>query len=246
MNKLLIVAMSVMIAMSLVAIADADNDFIHHPLLNDWTGMYAGVNGGVILTHAQLKSHQLGFTNTSATCNTHSNFSTPFTGLQLGYLYHIQNDLVSGIEANVSVNAHQKEVLGCHSDINPNIYDHFIFRNQMQSSIKGRVGRPISWNKNPFLPYLTLGASFANVELAYNNEGGDYYSKRRIQAGWLVGTGLEWSFKPRWSFRAEYDYVGYGHLNLKIPSVYGLLDADGKGRVNLNSSNMVVALNYWL
>lgn len=239
MKKLSRLAKSVMIAMSMIGIAHADN--------NNWTGLYAGVDAGLAFNNAQLTSQQLGFTNPSETCNQNSDFSTLSPGIQLGYLYQFPNDFVSGVEVNATFNKYQKHTFNCSSEFNPEVYDRFKFRNQMQTSIKGRVGHVEEWNKNRFLPYLTLGASFAKVGLSYENEGGDYYSDTNTQLGWLIGGGVEWAFMEHWSLRAEYYFVDYGNaINLDIPTVYGLDDSNGNGHVDLSSNNIVLALNYWV
>jgi len=238
MNKLLVMAKCVVITMSMMGIAYADNT---------WTGFYAGVNAGSAFNHVQLKSQQLGFTDTSENCNTSSDFSTFFPGIQLGFMHQFPNDLVSGIEANITVNTNQKKTFKCSCPENPDVSDRFSFRNQMQNSIKGRVGRALDWNKNILLPYLTAGVSFANVGLTYKNEGGDYYSENSTQSGWLIGAGIEWAFMQNWSLRAEYYYADYGNtIKLNIPSVYGLLDTNGHAHAELSSNNIVVAINYWI
>ena len=84
-----------MMAMSMVGIAHADTP---------WTGYYTGVDAGFAVNHAQLGSHQLGFTNPHEKCNLCSDFSTAVAGMQLGYLYQLPNDLISGIEANITFN----------------------------------------------------------------------------------------------------------------------------------------------
>ena len=226
-----------MITIGMVGIAHADN----------WTGYYAGGEMGFVFNNVQLKSQQLGFTNPSGNCNTSSDYSTFFPGIQLGYMYPLPYYFVSGIEGNVAFNTNQKNTLNCTCPFNPGVSDSFSFRNQMQGSIRGRVGRNMYWNQNSFLPYLTVGASFANVGLSYSNEGGDYYSKNTTQAGWLLGAGIEWAFWQNWSLRAEYFYADYGNtIKLKIPSVYGLVDPNGKARVDLSSNNIAVAINYWI
>lgn len=245
MNIFSIITSGVVIAMSMVEVAYADHNsslYTRH-----WTGLYAGINEGFVFNKIKLRSQQLGFTNPSGTCNTNSDLVTFSPGIQLGYMYQFPNYLVSGIEANVTFNTNQNDRLGCSCPDNPNISDRFSFKNQMQSSIKGRLGRALNGNKGLVLPYLILGASFANVGLTYLNEGGDYYSKDIKQAGSLIGAGIEWAFKQNWSLRAEYSYVNYGNtLSLKIPSVYGLLDPKGTARVDLNCNNISIAINYWI
>ena len=236
--RFILTAEIAVIAMSMIGTVHA------HP---SWTGFYVGVNTGVAFNNTQLNSQQLGFTDPSDTCNTSENFSTLSSGVQFGYLYQFANAFVAGIEANTTFNTHQKNSFACHSDINSNVYDGFTFKNQLQTAIKARIGHVLAGNKETFLPYLTAGANFANVELRYQNEGGDDYSNRTTQLGWLIGAGIEWAFMQHWSLRAEYDYVDDGNIiNLEIPSVYGLLDPNGHAQVNLKSNNVVMAINYWI
>lgn len=209
MNKFLIIAKSVITAVSMVGIASADTVFSHHSLLNGWTGFYVGANTGVVFNNTQLKSQQLGFTQLSDTCDRSSSFTNFFPGIQLGYMHQFPNYFVSGIETNLTLNSHQKENLSCVSVYNNDVSDKFTFRNQLQSSIKGRVGRALNWNNNIFLPYLTGGVSFTKVGLTYQNEGGNYYSKNLTSSGWLIGAGIEWAFRQHWSLRTEYFYANY-------------------------------------
>lgn len=244
MNKF---AINVVIALSMAGVAYANNDPTHYSSSSNWTGFYAGMNAGFVFNNLKLRSQQIAFTNPSEQCNSNSDFSTPFTGIQLGYMYQSPNSLVSGIEANIAFNTEENNKLGCSCLINPNVSDRFSFRNQRQAAIKGRLGHVLNWYKTPLLPYVTAGASFAHVGLSYANESGDYYSKNTTQAGPLIGAGIEWAFTQNWSLRAEYNYVNYGKIiTLRIPNLYGLEDPNGNARINLNSNNIVVAINYWI
>ncbi len=246
MNKFSIMAKGIVIAMGMVGVVYAGNN-TSRSLLDGWTGFYVGMNAGLVFNKVQLRSQHLGFTSPSDTCNTSANFLSLSPGMQLGYMYQFPNDLVSGIEANVTLNANQSNSLSCTSNFNPNVYDRFTFRNQMQTAIKGRIGRALAWNNSTLLPYLTVGTSFAKVGLTYKNEGGDYYSQNAIKPGWLIGAGIEWAFRQHWSLRAEYSYVNYGKaINLTLPSLYGLLDPNGKARVYLSANNFTVVINYWI
>lgn len=238
MKKILIIAKSVMLVMSMVGIAHANNT---------WTGFYVGAQGGFAFNDAQLKSQQLGFTSPNEACNTSADFSSFFPGIQGGYLYQFTNAMVAGVEANFTINDNQIKTLSCHSQFNPGVYDSFEFRDQLQVSIKGRVGRDFNWYNHVLLPYLTAGVSLANLGLTYQNEGNDYYSNSKTQTGWLVGAGVEWAFMKQWSVRAEYFYVDYGNaIKVNIPSVYGLEDPEGSGQVSLRASNVMVGISYWI
>ncbi len=247
MKKLSIIAKSILIAMSVVGAANADENLSQYSMLNTWTGFYVGANAGFIFNSVQLKSQQLGFRSQSGKCNTSSDYFSFSPGIQLGYTYQFPTYFVTGIEANVNFNTHQNDSLDCNCPFNAEVTDHFSFRNRLQSSIKGRVGQVVNWNQTSLLPYVTAGASFANVGITYNNEGGDHYSQNTNQAGWLVGAGIELALMEKWSLRAEYNYVNYGNaVNLPIWSVYGLVDPNGKGHAKLSSNNIILAMNYWI
>lgn len=227
-----------MIVLSMIGTTYADN--------KSWTGFYAGVNAGAEFNDAQISSNQLGFNSPSETCNKTANFSTYSSGIQFGYLYQFPNAFVTGVEANINFNHDQNYHFSCNSEFNVGVYDRFTFRQQMQSSVKGRLGRSLNGNKS-ILPYLTAGATVANVSLSYRNEGSDYYDTSTTDLGWLIGAGVEWAFREHWSLRAEYNYVDYGRvMTLDIPTVYGLFDAGGKGKVGLSSNNVMLLINYWI
>lgn len=218
-----------------------------HTSLKKWGRFYLGVNSGFTVHDIQLTSQQLGFTHPSGKCNTRTDFSSFFPGLQLGFMRPLPNQFILGMEANVTFNTNQKTNLDCNCPYNPYVSDRFSLRVPMQSSLKGRIGHIIIGHTRTILPYLTAGASFNQTKLSYSNEGGDYYAQNKTQAGALIGAGIEWSFQKNWSFRAEYTYADYGTAhNLRIPQVYGLMDPNGNARVDLNTNNFAFSVNYWL
>lgn len=246
MKKLSMTPKAFVITMGMMGIGYANNGFAQASLLNSWTGFYLGANAGVAFNNVQLQAQQLGFSSASETYNTHLKFSTFFPGIQIGYMYQFPDNVVAGIEANATVNTHQTDTFTYRCPYNNNVYDQFLFKDRSQSSVKGRVGHTIHWNKSILLPYFTAGVSFANVGLTYKNEGGDYYSKNTTAPGELVGAGIEWALSKSWSFRAEYSYINYGNaINMSIPTLYGLTDPNGNAQANLRSNNVAVSMNYW-
>jgi outer membrane immunogenic protein len=227
-----------LLALSIVSIAYADTN---------WTGFYVGGEGGPMVNDVQLTSQQLGLASLDDTCNTHSEFSTFSPGIQLGYLHQLTHQFVFGADANFMVNTNQNTSLNCSCPFNPHVVDRFSLSNSWQSLIKVRVGRVLNWNQSTALIYLTTGASIAHIGLTYENEGGDYYATQSNPAGWLIGTGMEWSVNQNWSLRTEYAYVDYGcAMQLNLPSIYGLLDPNGHARANLSSNSILFSINYWI
>lgn len=250
MKKLSLTIKDVMLIISMLGLNTVHAAPSSHGTLpvQQWTGFYTGVHAAYVVNHIQLHAQQLGLTSPNAHCDRHEYADSFFPGIQLGYMGSLMANFVSSIEANINFNTQAKYKLACRCQFNPQVSDRFNFRNSMQSFIMGRLGRVISWYNNPLLPYFTLGASFVNVALSYHNEGGDHDARNVSQAGWLIGAGIEWAFKPHWSLRTDYYYTDDGHntITLKLPSVYGLVDPHGHARASLSAQHISLALNYWL
>jgi len=215
------------------------------PVKENWTGIYGGLEAGVIFNDFAVTSEQLGFTEESNTCNGRSNHPSFFPGVLLGYSKQMHNDVVLGLEGDFTYNVDQSDVFDCSCDFNSNVYDGFTFKNRLQGSLRGRLGYAL-FQEN-FLPFLMTGVSVADLGLSYQNEAGDDYSTARGHAGWLVGGGLEWKSSEHWSVRAEYFYVDYGHvINMPIPVIYGLIDSNGHADLDLHANNIGIAVSYWI
>ena len=209
----------------------------------DWTGVYGGLNTGVIFNDASINSNNLGLTMPDGTCNTSSNFSSFFSGFQLGYTRQFTSKVVLGLEADYTYAFNKQGRAFCVCDVNEEVSDQFAITNQQQGSLRGRIGYALGEH---LLPFVMVGKNLANVSINYRNEDGDYYSKNTSTLGWLVGAGLEWHVTQAWSIRAEYSYIAYDNaLNMKIPIIYGLYDPNGSARVNLHTNTLGVAFNYW-
>ena len=81
------------------------------------------------------------------------------------------------------------------------------FDSRWQASLRGRLGYAFG----PTLLYVTGGAAFADLNYAYFTPA-VRESFRTTEAGWTVGTGLEFAFTPAWSTRLEYRYTDFGRL----------------------------------
>jgi len=209
----------------------------------NWTGLYAGINLGNVFNDLQQEAHHLGFTKVEDSCDASANFSNFFAGAQIGYAYQFASLVVLGIEGDFTHNLSYTQSLHCICPVTPDVADDFIFKNQQQGSIRGRVGYGL-WN-NQLLPFVNAGVSFADFGLQYNNEAGDRYVDNTVQSGWFAGAGVEWKFLHYYSLRLEYFYSDYGNITLSIPTVYGLYDSNGKATDNLHTNNLKVGFNYW-
>jgi outer membrane immunogenic protein len=220
----------------------SDSDSKKNVFPESWNGFYAGFSVGGNFSSAELHSNHLGFVNPDGSCNLNSSLNSFFPGVQFGYLHQYKSNVVAGVEADFTYNTQERSNIDCPCPIGTPVQDHFRIRNTLQGSLRGRLGYALDSN---LLPFISVGISFADMGIHYDNEGGDSYSKSNTQVGWLAGAGLEWGFSENLSIRGEYYYKAYNGLSMPIPSVYGLNDANGAGRINFNDHTVRVAVNYW-
>jgi outer membrane immunogenic protein len=156
-----------------------------------WNGFYAGINAGYGFGTSK-------WTNTVTGVST-GNFGvdgalvggTAGTNLQLGgYVLGIEGD----IGWNFAKGSNQgSAVPGCGTTCETT--------SDWLGTLRGRLGYAL----DRFLPYVTGGASFGNIE---GTAAGGGSSKTAI--GWTAGGGLEYAFLNNWSARVEYLYVDLG------------------------------------
>lgn len=207
-----------------------------------WTGLYGGVNLGGVFNHATLSSNHFGLIEPSGTCDGSTNFSSFFPGVQGGYLFALKPKFIVGVEGDFTYNVNPSGEVNCNCPNSQNVGDNYAIKNRLQGSIRGRVGYLA---KPKLMPFVSAGASFSDLTTSYRNEGGDLYSMESTQPGWLVGGGVEWTFKPLWSLRAEYYYIDYSRAAWNMPTIYGLYDAEGRTQFDLSNNNIRLAINHW-
>lgn len=210
--------------------------------LNDWNGLFGGISAGGVFNDATLFSNHSGFTNPAGTCNKSSNFASFSPGVQLGFAHQFDSKMVMGFEGDFTYNINEEARVNCTCPSFLIASDRFIIKNQHQGSIRGRLGYALD---NKLLPFVLVGASYADLGINYSNEGGDYYSGKITRSGLLVGGGLEWAVSKNWSVRVDYSHADYSKLNMGIPEVYGLNDAQGGSHLGLNTNTVKTSVNYW-
>jgi len=159
-----------------------------------WTGFYVGANvGGIWGRSDQTVDINTGLTFIPA--NTAS-LSGLIGGVQAGYNYQVSN-IVLGIEADYDwSNAKSSVVTGPNDTHNVALTS--------LGTIRGRVG--VAFDR--FLPYVTGGVAFANLQNQLIDTAGPFTVDRGSTAtGWTVGGGLEYAIDKHWSAKAEYLYV---------------------------------------
>lgn len=81
----------------------------------------------------------------------------------------------------------------------------------------GTVRMRLGYAFDRFLPYITGGVAWANVNYdeyyTDNLTYADSYSYSKTKFGWTLGGGAEYAFTNNWSAKIEYLYADLGSVN---------------------------------
>jgi outer membrane immunogenic protein len=150
----------------------------------NWTGFYAGINAG----------YGWGKSDWSA-LNVDTGPSGFIIGGALGYNYQT-GSFVWGLEGDIA----WSNVKG---DTNCGLGLTCETSNKWFATARGRVGYAF----DRFMPYITGGAAFGDVEAKVNPLA---LSASETRVGWTAGAGLEYAFLGNWTAKIEYLYVDLG------------------------------------
>jgi outer membrane immunogenic protein len=201
-----------------------------------WSGFYLGGNigyGWSQKTFIDNFSTRIGAVDAK-------NPSGVVGGLQAGYNYQINSWLI-GIEGNFDWSG-AKSSFSCF----PLLASQTCTANpRWVAAITGRVGAIVGQS----MFYVRGGAawvhdSYTNIALTGAPKPalpGDLFTAEDTRAGWVVGLGIEYMFRPNWSANIEYDYHGFPQKSV------GFDDGSGNSFAELikqNIQTVTVGVNY--
>ncbi|WP_244517800.1 TonB-dependent receptor domain-containing protein [Ancylobacter rudongensis] len=195
-----------------------------------WTGLYAGgsfgygfgsVDGTTTLADGSYAPRAF---NESA----NEEFSGGLWGGQVGYNYQFANNVVFGIEADISsLDIGSSSVLGATEGPNlianrmPEAQTDYSF--DWMSTVRAKLGYALN---DQWLVYGTAGiaflhetedrAQYISASATASNPGGSRTnlsfteSASRTRTGFSAGGGAEFAINDRWSVKAEYAFAGFG------------------------------------
>ena len=219
----------------------------------NWTGWYAGVNGGWAFegnTTGRLVSADPLFNAVLAVGATPTFFGVKheggFGGGQVGYNWQMANWLV-GVEADIQgADIGRTSTLafpGTTAGIAPSVStarDYIAWF----GTLRGRVGLPVG----PALLYATGGLAYGGVRTTVTNSyapatGNFAGNDSSTRVGWAAGAGVEWGFAPSWTLRGEYLHLDLGRSNVTmadpaalpgVVAIYGFSHVTDTVRVGVN------------
>ncbi|WP_246556853.1 outer membrane protein [Bradyrhizobium liaoningense] len=156
------------------------------PLYN-WSGFYLGANLGGAWTSGSL----------NIPGNNFYGGTTEFIGgVQAGYNFQVGH-LLLGVEGNFD-----GATFGHPPLPTPTLGT---VRQNWIGTVAGRAGLV----EDKWLLYAKLGGGWVHSNATLNFSGVTWQGSS-TSPGWLAGVGVEYGFKPNWTLKLEYDYVGLG------------------------------------
>jgi len=150
-----------------------------------WTGFYIGANAGYGWGSVR-ESAPIGFHDTDGFIG----------GGQIGYNYQV-GQVVFGVEADfqgADLSSRVDNVFGDYATTELNWF----------GTVRGRIGFAI----DRFLPYVTAGFAYGNVNTSFQFPRlGASFGKDNTQFGYAVGAGVEYAFTNNFTAKLEYMYV---------------------------------------
>jgi outer membrane immunogenic protein len=171
------------------------------PTAYNWTGFYLGLQGGGAWGHSNWNG-----------AGVSTKPSGGLFGVTAGYNWQgMGNPWVFGLESDVAWSGLGGGSTACTFGVCETRSDWF-------GTFRGRVS--YSWNR--FLPYVTGGMAFGDVDARVTGMPG----VNDTNVGWTVGAGVEGVIVGRWTAKVEYLYADLGHVNCTVAACGGLATVD--------------------
>lgn len=165
---------------------------VYAPQTYNWTGAYAGVNGGVDFGSYTKGGKQRFKKGTGGV-----------VGATVGYNYQVAPNVVVGAEADFdgsSINEKRNPAPGVNTKASI----------KSLASVRGRVG----YAADRALVYATAGYAGGDVKTSLTDAPNNYSgSKDSWHNGYVVGGGIEYAFTNQISGKAEYTYTALESKN---------------------------------
>lgn len=207
-----------------------------------WTGGYIGVHGG----YAWGKTHDKN--NPAAE---KKDLDGGLGGFQAGYNWQLDNNLVVGIEGDVSFGSVSEKWR------DDNQYSGYYTEDKVTAlgTLRARLG----YAAGNFMPYVTGGLAIGKTKHTLGCDGdlartpggscnGNrnrefHTSKSDTSTGYAVGVGGEYAITNNWTFKAEYLYTDLGKNKVTLVDP-GYPAAIHDRKFDTNFSTVRVGVNY--
>jgi opacity protein-like surface antigen len=189
--------------LSSLAVPEMQSDQEHDSGGQDWSGLYAGIQGSYLIANVDMSGDFLG----DGTLIIESSSWLPggAIGVYAGSNFYSSSNVVVGIEldANLtnaslssdSVTVNGESIAGLES-----FYE-------LKGYGSGRLLAGYSYGS--IMPYLTAGLAIANIEVGSNFTDTDSFKGSGWLYGYTLGAGADYQLNDRFRLRAEYRFTDY-------------------------------------
>ena len=173
------------------------------PIPYNWSGPYVGANFGGAFSNATA--------NVAGTAWDPG--ATKFIGgFQLGYNWQFGHFLI-GVEGDFDGAVFGRPDIPLATPLGP-------VRASANQDWIGTLAARVGLTSDKWLYYGKVGGGWAEDRAALIFPNGTSWSGSSTVGGWLAGAGIEYAFKPSWTVKLEYDYLGLGNWTAStVPSV---------------------------
>ncbi len=176
----------------------ANTTLITAPPPYNWSGFYVGANFGGGWTGGGLNIPGNSF---------YGSITELIGGVQAGYNFQ-SGHLLLGVEGDIDLASFNHPALP--APTLGSVSHHWM------STLAGRVGLV----NDRWLVFAKLGGGWVGSDAIVNMAGSPGWSGSSTNGGWLIGGGIEYGFKPHWTVKLEYDYLGLSNWSsATVPAV---------------------------
>ncbi|MCL7997182.1 porin family protein [Brucella sp. 21LCYQ03] len=151
-------------------------------------------------------------------------------GLYAGYNFDLGNSVVLGIDGDVTYNDVSKGT---------NLYLGDVIVGSAKTDLRwsGAIRARAGYAVDRFLPYISGGVAFGQVENKLNLLGSDF-SEKKTHTGWTAGAGVDYAATDNVILRLEYRYTDYGKKDYSFDGI------DVRNKFKTNEIRLGVAYKF--
>lgn len=132
-------------------------------------------------------------------------------GLYAGYNFSLENNVVLGLDADVTYNNLKKDRVLQSAEYETELL--------WSGAVRARAGYAI----DRLLPYIAGGVAFGQVKNSFGISAiNNVYSDKETLTGWTIGAGVDYAATDNLILRLEYRYTDYGSKDFDFGGTDGV------------------------
>lgn len=229
---------------AMIAVLNCGSQALAQDNGNQWSGFYIGLHAGVGVGEFKKFNQYAKSENSSINGVRILSFLANSTlskdnkagilgGIYTGYNFNVGN-FIYGLETDFSIGQIKQNNTMNATLSNGNSRINFNFNGVQQYNYGGTLRGRFGYSINQIMPYITGGLVIAENKLELSANGtingvsilAEKYKKSNLQAGYVVGAGVEYLATANIIARVEYNYTQFGKSDFGTPEDQGALKFD--------------------